>query len=220
MDELYWTRSLDVQLLTFSVIITTLITRREPLFTLLEHMRLLSGSCCTILLWFFIKHCLSFDSFFFWPFFCLSLSNLCFMINSFCYIQTFLKLYVFDTIFTLIVSFEHCIVVLSFHLQVLITHFGIFKHFLNRGGQFKWGCLLDTKGIIRIRKSKNDRQHNGKMKKGQKDRQWSTKDYTENKRSSNTSFSNTTAISQWSVSKGNNKITELRTILQRESQNS
>jgi len=32
----------------------------------------------------------------------------------------------------------------------------------------------DTKGIIRSRKSKNDRQHNG-QKKGQKDKQRSTK---------------------------------------------
>ena len=34
----------------------------------------------------------------------------------------------------------------------------------------------DTKGVIRIRKSKQERQHNGqKLKKGQKDKQRSTK---------------------------------------------
>jgi hypothetical protein len=35
----------------------------------------------------------------------------------------------------------------------------------------------DIKGVIRIRKPK-DRQHNGQSKKGQKDKQWSTKHYT------------------------------------------
>jgi len=29
----------------------------------------------------------------------------------------------------------------------------------------------DTKGVIRIRKSKKDRQHNGQTEKGQKDKQ-------------------------------------------------
>ena len=33
----------------------------------------------------------------------------------------------------------------------------------------------DTKGVIRIRKSKEDRQHNGQEKNGQKDKQRSTK---------------------------------------------
>ena len=33
----------------------------------------------------------------------------------------------------------------------------------------------DTKGAIRIRISKNNRQHNGQKKKGQKDKQRSTK---------------------------------------------
>jgi len=33
----------------------------------------------------------------------------------------------------------------------------------------------DTKGVIRIRKSKKNRQHNGQMKKVQKDKQRSTK---------------------------------------------
>ena len=45
----------------------------------------------------------------------------------------------------------------------------------------------DTKGVIRRRNSKKDKQHNGKKRKR--------------------------------PNKGNNKITELRTILQRESQN-
>jgi len=44
--------------------------------------------------------------------------------------------------------------------------------------------LKYTKGVIRLRKSKNDRQHNGGQTK--KDQQQSTKHYTENKRSSNT----------------------------------
>ena len=35
--------------------------------------------------------------------------------------------------------------------------------------------LEDTKGVIRIRKQKNDRQHNGQKKK---DKQQSTKHYT------------------------------------------
>jgi len=38
----------------------------------------------------------------------------------------------------------------------------------------------DTKGVIRIRKSKEDIQHNGQMKTGQRDKQRSTKHYTEN----------------------------------------
>ena len=53
----------------------------------------------------------------------------------------------------------------------------------------------DTKRVIRIRKSKKDRQHNNQKKKGQK-------------------------VKQRYTNKGNNNITELRTILQRESQNS
>ena len=38
----------------------------------------------------------------------------------------------------------------------------------------RWG-LDDTKGVIRSRNSKKDRQYNG-----QKDKQWSTKHYAEN----------------------------------------
>ena len=48
---------------------------------------------------------------------------------------------------------------------------------LNRG-EFE-----DTKGVIRIRKSKKDRQHNEQKKK---DKQQSSKHYTDNERSSNT----------------------------------
>ena len=40
--------------------------------------------------------------------------------------------------------------------------------------------LEDINGVIRIRKSKKDRQHNGPKEKGQKDKQRSTKHYTEN----------------------------------------
>jgi hypothetical protein len=36
------------------------------------------------------------------------------------------------------------------------------------------------KGVIRIRKSKKGRQHNGQKKKGQQDKQRSTKYYIEN----------------------------------------
>ena len=43
----------------------------------------------------------------------------------------------------------------------------------------------DIKGVIRIRKSK-DRQCNGQKEKGEKDKQQSTKHYTENQRSSKT----------------------------------
>ena len=38
----------------------------------------------------------------------------------------------------------------------------------------------DTKDVIRIRKSKKDKQHNDQKKKGQKDKQRFTKHYTEN----------------------------------------
>ena len=38
----------------------------------------------------------------------------------------------------------------------------------------------DTKGVIRIHKSKKDRQYNSQKEKGPKDKQWSTKHYTEN----------------------------------------
>jgi len=44
----------------------------------------------------------------------------------------------------------------------------------------------DTNGVIRLRKLKKNRQHNGRKKQGQKDKQRSTKHYTESKRSSNT----------------------------------
>ena len=37
-----------------------------------------------------------------------------------------------------------------------------------------------TKEVISSRKSKKDRQHNGQRKKGQKDKQRSTKHYAEN----------------------------------------
>ena len=43
----------------------------------------------------------------------------------------------------------------------------------------------DTKWVIRIRKSK-DRQQNGQKKKEKKDKQRSTKHYTENQRASST----------------------------------
>jgi hypothetical protein len=42
----------------------------------------------------------------------------------------------------------------------------------------------DTKGVIRIRKSKNDRSHYDKKIK-KKEKQWSTTNYTENWRSNN-----------------------------------
>ena len=38
-----------------------------------------------------------------------------------------------------------------------------------------------TKGVISSRKSKRDRQHNGQREKGQKNKQQSTKHYTETK---------------------------------------
>jgi len=41
----------------------------------------------------------------------------------------------------------------------------------------------DAKVVIRICKSKRDRQYNGKKEKGLKDKQRSTKHHTENKRS-------------------------------------
>ena len=47
----------------------------------------------------------------------------------------------------------------------------------------------DTKGIIRICKSKKDRQHNGR-KKGQRDKQRSTKHTHKTSRSSNTNPTN------------------------------
>jgi hypothetical protein len=39
--------------------------------------------------------------------------------------------------------------------------------------------FVDTKGVIRSRKSEKGRQCNVQKKKGQKDKQWSTKHYTE-----------------------------------------
>ena len=59
--------------------------------------------------------------------------------------------------------------------------------------------IEDIKGVIRIRKSKKNRQHNNQKKK-------------------DTSTNND--LQSIHINKGNNKITELRTILQRESQNS
>jgi hypothetical protein len=47
----------------------------------------------------------------------------------------------------------------------------------NKTNNILWEKFEDTKGVIRIRKSKNDRQHNDQKKK---DKQWSTKHYTEN----------------------------------------
>ena len=44
--------------------------------------------------------------------------------------------------------------------------------------QFNGQKLEDIKGVIRSRKSKQDRQHNGQKKKDKG--QWSTKHYTEN----------------------------------------
>ena len=44
---------------------------------------------------------------------------------------------------------------------------------------FSWEKFEDTIRVIRSLKSKN-RQHNGQKKKRQKDKQWSTKHYTEN----------------------------------------
>ena len=40
----------------------------------------------------------------------------------------------------------------------------------------------DTKGVIRILKSEKDRQHNAQKKKRHRDKQRSTKHYSENKR--------------------------------------
>jgi hypothetical protein len=39
----------------------------------------------------------------------------------------------------------------------------------------------DTKGVIKNRKSKKDRQYNGQKVKGQRDKQLSTEHYPENK---------------------------------------
>jgi hypothetical protein len=44
----------------------------------------------------------------------------------------------------------------------------------------------DTKWVIRIRKSKKDRQKNRQKKKGHNEKQRSTKHYTENQRASST----------------------------------
>ena len=52
----------------------------------------------------------------------------------------------------------------------------------------------DTKGIIRIRNSKKNRQHNGKTKN---DKQRYTKHYTENKRSSNANPTKTITYIVW-----------------------
>jgi hypothetical protein len=75
-------------------------------------------------------------------------------------------------------SFGHCVVCSSLIYRIL--HYA----FLRSSKQSVFYSLLiknkwqeefeDTKGVIRSRKSKNDRQHNG-QEKGQKDKQWSTK---------------------------------------------
>ena len=74
--------------------------------------------------------------------------------------------------------------------------------------------ILKIKKIVvtRSRKQKKDKQYNGQKKKDkrQHDKQLCTQHYTENYRISHMN----------SLNKGNNKITELWTIFQRESQNS
>ena len=52
------------------------------------------------------------------------------------------------------------------------------------------------KGVIRICKSKKDRQHNGQKIKVQKDKQRSTKYYTENNRLSNTNLTKNRGLNQ------------------------
>ena len=53
------------------------------------------------------------------------------------------------------------------------------------------GKFEDTKRLIRSRKSKKDRQHKSHKKTGQKDKQWSTKHYTEKWRSTNANTTKT-----------------------------
>ena len=66
--------------------------------------------------------------------------------------------------------------------------------------------LDDTKGVIRNRKLTKDKQYNGQEKK--------------NQRTNNVLQTQYRKVKIEQHNKGNNKITELRTILQRESQNS
>ena len=61
---------------------------------------------------------------------------------------------------------QECSCLYAFFCVCLFAHSGVEKEF------------VDTKGIIRIRKSKKNRQHNGQMEKGQKNKQRSTKHYT------------------------------------------
>ena len=85
----------------------------------------------------------------------------------------------------------------------------------------------DTKGAISIRISKKNRQHNGQKKKYKGTNNYKTKDRVTRtpltpvlrKGSSSCSTSDTRRVNLV-TNKGNNKITELRTILQRESKNS
>ena len=82
----------------------------------------------------------------------------------------------------------------------------------------------DTKGAISIRISKKNRQHNGQKKKYKWTNNYKTKDRVTltqvlRKGSSSCSTSDTRRVNLV-TNKGNNKIAELRTILQRESQNS
>ena len=49
-----------------------------------------------------------------------------------------------------------------------------------RGLMSKKDIQCDTTGVTRSLMSKKDRQYIGQKEKGQKDKQWSTKHYTEN----------------------------------------
>ena len=55
--------------------------------------------------------------------------------------------------------------------------FAKYKIIREKADSFKKSLKM-PKGVIRIRKSKKNRQHNGQKKKGQKDKQRSTKQYT------------------------------------------
>jgi len=70
------------------------------------------------------------------------------------------------------------ILMISFSENILVeSEWFFFKQ--NKICSLFQGEFEDTKGVFRIRKPKKDRQHNGQKTKNQKDKQRSTKHYTE-----------------------------------------
>ena len=73
---------------------------------------------------------------------------------------------------------------MTFIPETCRVHLIRYLRFINEKMQIWQKCPVedfeDTKGVIRIRESRNDRKHNGQNKKRQKDKQRATKHHTEN----------------------------------------